>query len=258
MVNTAHYFFITICAACGSSGMEVYMDDTKPYHIVIADDDSEICDVIELLLTNEGYCITKALDGIEAIEKSDDTVDMIILDIMMPRKNGISACVEIRKKTNVPILLLTAKGQDSDKVLGFSVGADDYLVKPFSNAELISRVRSLLRRYFIYQGKDETINKNELVFKDIIFDKDSKSIIKNGEKIELTKTEYQILFLMVSNRKKVFSIENLYESIWNEPYFYDANNTIMVHIRNIRKKLGDDPKRPHYVKTAWGKGYYVD
>lgn len=234
------------------------MENTNTYNILIVDDDPEICQVIELLLINEGFGVTKASDGNEAIEKANDDIDLIILDIMMPERNGISACAEIRKKSTVPILFLTAKTQDSDKVLGFSVGADDYLSKPFSYAELISRVKSLLRRYFIYQGKGETTNTNEQIFKDLILNKDFRTVSRNGEKIEFTDTEYQILSLMVSNRNKVFSTENLYESIWNEPYFYDANNTVMVHIRNIRKKLKDDPKKPHYIKTAWGKGYYVD
>ncbi|MBH5318411.1 response regulator transcription factor [Paenibacillus sp. GSMTC-2017] len=234
------------------------MDNINNYHILVADDDSEICDVIELLLSCEGFRVTKVANGNEAIEKVDNGVDLIILDVMMPEKSGFLACAEIRKKTTVPILFLTAKSQDSDKVLGFSAGADDFLSKPFSNVELLSRVKSQLRRYFIYQGKNDIYPNQQLVLKDLTLEMESKAMMRNGNRIDLTETEYQILLLMMSHRNKVFSAENLYESIWNEPYYYDANNTLMVHIRNIRKKLGEDPKHPRYIKTAWGKGYYVD
>ncbi|TVX93469.1 response regulator transcription factor [Paenibacillus agilis] len=234
------------------------MSNIDNYHILVADDDDEICEVIELLLSGEGFRVSRASNGIQSIEKVDQTVDLIILDVMMPEKSGLFACVEIRKKTSAPILFLTAKTQDSDKVLGFSAGADDYLSKPFSNVELLSRVKSLLRRYYIYQGKNDIFRNQALVLKDLTLDSDFKVILRNGNPIHLTETEYQILYLMMNHRNKIFSAENLYESIWNEPYFYDANQTVMVHIRNIRKKLGDDPKRPRYIKTAWGKGYYVD
>ena len=229
----------------------------KPKKILIADDNAEIRDIVEILLTSEGFEVIKAEDGQKAVELADDSIDLYILDVVMPVKSGFRTCLELREKTTAPILFLTAKTQDSDKTMGFSAGGDDYLSKPFSYAELISRVKSLLRRYYVYKGKTEQ-QENELTCGDIRVDTDKQSV-KIGEKeINLTDIEYKILALMLSHRKKVFSAQNLFESIWEEPYFYSANNTVMVHIRNLRKKLEKNPQNPQYIKTAWGKGYFID
>lgn len=228
--------------------------------ILIVDDNPEIREVLNVLLSSEGYDVIEAKDGQEAIEMANDEIDLYILDIMMPLVNGYQACVEIRKKTNAPILFLTAKGQESDKTLGFSSGGDDYLSKPFSYNELTTRVKALLRRYYVYQGKNEKKEEldDKIVYQKITIDPNNETVFLNDVQIELTYIEYQILYLLITNRKHIFSAQALYEQIWNEPYYYSANNTIMVHIRNLRKKIEDDPQNPHIIKTIWGKGYRCD
>ena len=228
--------------------------------ILIVDDNPEIREVLNVLLSSEGYDVIEAKDGQEAIDMVSDDIDLYILDIMMPIINGYQACVEIRKKSNAPILFLTAKGQESDKTLGFSSGGDDYLSKAFSYNELTTRVKALLRRYYVYQGKMEKEENNDdnIVYNNITINPNSEAVYLNGEQIELTYLEYQILYLLLSNRKRIFSTQTLYESIWNEPYYYSANNTIMVHIRNLRKKIESDPQNPKIIKTIWGKGYRCD
>ncbi len=234
------------------------MNEEGKNRILIADDSEEIREIIEILLTGEGYEVVTAKNGQEAIDLTDDTIDLFILDVVMPVKSGFRACVEIRNKTTAPILFLTAKAQDSDKTMGFSSGGDDYLAKPFSYAELISRVKSLLRRYFVYQGKAPITCSTKLSAGDLTLDTNTKQVYLKEKEIFLTDIEYQMLSLLLRNRKKVFSAADLYEQIWQEPYFYSANNTVMVHIRNLRKKIESDPQNPLYLKTVWGKGYYID
>lgn len=226
--------------------------------ILIADDDADIREVMRVLLTSEGFCVVEAADGDEAVAKIDDAIDLYILDIMMPGQSGYQVCLKIRESSNSPILFLTAKSQDSDKSMGFSSGGDDYLVKPFSYAELITRVKALLRRYYVYRGKPEQERENIIAIRDLEINRDSSEVKMAGREIALTTLEYQILLLLAENPKKVFSAQNIYESIWNEPYFYSCNNTIMVHIRNLRRKLEADPESPQYIKTVWGKGYRID
>lgn len=226
--------------------------------ILIADDNEEIIEILQILLKGEGYEVVIAKDGGEAVRFSDASIDLIILDVMMPVKTGYVACSEIRKKTMAPILFLTARTQDSDKSMGFSAGGDDYLSKPFSYSELLSRCKSLLRRYLVYQGKGGSATEGKLVLGELEVDMDTRSVTVKGLAVNLTSREFAILALMMKNRKKVFSSENIYESVWNEPYFYSANNNVMVHIRNLRKKIEKDPQNPEYVKTMWGRGYYVD
>lgn len=229
--------------------------------ILIADDNAEIREVVNVLLSSEGYTIIEAVDGEDALHKADQA-DLIILDIMMPKMNGYQSCVKIREKSNVPILFLTAKGMDSDKTLGFSSGGDDYLAKPFSYNELTARVKALLRRYYVYKGKENEVKKEEviesIVYHDITLNVKEESVSVKGKRVELTDIEYQILHLLMSHHKQIFSAQHLYETIWEEPYYYSANNTVMVHIRNLRKKIEDDPTNPKYVKTIWGKGYRFD
>lgn len=234
-----------------------YMVNNK---ILIADDNPEIREVLNVLLSSEGYDVIEAKDGQEAIELISSEIDLYILDIMMPIINGYQACIEIRKKSNAPILFLTAKSQESDKTLGFSSGGDDYLSKPFSYNELTTRVKALLRRYYIYQGKinDDESTENKITYNNIVIDPNNEIVFLDGEQIELTYIEYQILYLLLSNRKHIYSTQALYENIWNEPYYYSANNTIMVHIRNLRKKIETDPQNPKVIKTIWGKGYRCD
>ncbi len=233
------------------------MNHTKK--ILVADDNDEIREIVRVLLESEQYNVTEAIDGEDAVNKVDETIDLIILDVMMPKKSGFKACVEIREKTSAPILFLTAKTQDSDKYLAFSAGSDDYLSKPFSYTELVSRVKALLRRYYVYKGKDtiaespDIIKVNELTVKT-----KGNEVWMGDEELTLTEIEYKILSLMSSNRNKIFSAQNLYESVWGEPYFYSCNNTVMVHIRNLRMKLEKDTQNPKLIKTVWGKGYRIE
>ena len=226
--------------------------------ILIADDDPEIREALRLLLDCEGYETAEAANGEEVLHILDNTVDLVILDVMMPGMNGYAACAEIRKRSAVPVLFLTAKGQESDMTMGFSVGGDDYLVKPFSYNELINRVKAMLRRYYVYGAKQEEKNRLVRCCGNIEIDPDQCLVRRDGKEIPFTDIEYRILYLLASHPKKVFSAQNIYESIWNEPYYYTSNNLVMVHIRNIRRKLGDDPQNSHTIQTVWGKGYRIE
>lgn len=226
--------------------------------ILYADDDPEIREALRLLLSCEGYETVEAADGEEALRRMDDTIDLVILDVMMPVISGYQACAEIRKHSTVPILFLTAKSQESDLTMGFSVGGDDYLVKPFSYNELFNRVKAMLRRYYVYGAKLEGRSAIIHCCQDIEIDQNQCMVRRGGVEILLTDIEYRILLLLAKNPKKVFSVQNIYESIWNEPYFYTSNNLVMVHIRNIRRKLGDDPQNSRTIRTVWGKGYRIE
>lgn len=234
------------------------MKDGKKY-ILLADDEKEIRDVLTLLLAGEGYQIACVEDGQSAVEMASKEVDLYILDVNMPRMNGFMAGAEIRKRFDTPVIFLTAYSGESDKVMGFSVGADDYIVKPFSNIELLMRVKAILRRGIasLKQENECTLSDSKrIAFVDVFFDLNSQSIIKGEESISLTYTEFKILELLLTNRKRIFSLDQIYASIWNDNPVGDS--AIMVHIKNIRKKLGDDSRNPQYIKTAWGRGYYVD
>lgn len=222
--------------------------------ILVADDEPEIREVLRMMLESEGYEILEACNAQEAVEQAD-RVDLVILDIMMPGESGIHACTKIREKTNVPVLFLTAKSGEHDKVLGFSAGGDDYLVKPFSYMELLSRVKALIRRYRVYQ-KSEDKNEKLVLYRDITIDQDLQTVQVNGTKISLTEMEYQILLLLVSNPRKVFSVKEIYETIWKETFFPNSGNTVMVHIRNIRRKLEQNGEP--YIQNIWGRGYCVN
>ena len=226
--------------------------------IMIADDDPDIREVVRILLESEGFRIVEAVDGDDAVSKIDPAIDLYILDVMMPGKSGYQVCRAIRAASTAPILFLTAKSQDGDKSMGFSSGGDDYLPKPFSYTELTARVKALLRRYYVYRGKESEESKEKIVIRDLVIDRQTCEVRLAGAEVQLTDIEYRMLLLMAENRRKVFSAQNLYESIWNEPYFYSCNNTIMVHIRNLRRKIEPDPDNPQYIKTVWGKGHRID
>ena len=223
--------------------------------ILVADDEKEIRDVLRLLLTGEGYCVMCAEDGQAVLDMADGDVDLFILDVNMPRLSGFMAGAELRKRSETPIIFLTAYSGESDKVMGFSVGADDYIVKPFSNVELLMRVKALLRRGSTAREAAPPASRG-LAFADALLDTDSQSVVRGEEIIPLTYTEFKILELLLTNRKRIFSLDHIYESIWNDNAVGDAS--IMVHIKNIRKKLGGNSREPTYIKTAWGRGYYVD
>ena len=226
--------------------------------ILYADDDPRIREALQLLLECEGYETIEATNGNEVLSQLDESVDLVILDVMMPGIDGYTTCAEIRKKSAVPILFLTAKSQDSDMTMGFSAGGDDYLVKPFSYNELINRVKALLRRYYVYGAKQSEESRLIRCCGNIEIDPDQCLVRHDGKEIPLTDIEYRILHLLASHPKKIFSVQNIYESILNEPYFYSSNNLVMVHIRNIRKKLGDDPQNCHTIRTVWGRGYRIE
>lgn len=244
--------------------------ENKASRVLIVDDNPEIREIIHILLGGEGYDIEEAKNGNEAILKTkENTFDLIILDIMMPGMDGYHICMEIRKESNAPILFLSAKTQEGDKMLGFSSGGDDYLAKPFSYNELVSRAKALIRRYQVYKGKQErrqipadgqeaSSGKNTLRLHDLEIDEMSETVTRNGNQVDLTDTEYEVLHLLVKNRRQIFSAERLYEAVWQEPYYYGANNTVMVHIRNLRRKIEKDPKNPELIKTVWGRGYRCD
>lgn len=228
----------------------------KTHTILIVDDDREIREGLRILLTGESYNIIEAGNGKEAMEKLSCAVDLVILDIMMPGISGLYVCEEIRKVSPVPILFLTAKAQESDKLIGLTVGGDDYLTKPFSYTELVIRVKALLRRYCIYKGKtdDSTMNRdNILSVQDIKLSLVGNQVWVRDQEVDLTDIEYHILRLLVQQPQRVFSAESIYESVWNEPYY--SNGTVMVHIRKLRTKIEPDPQNPKYIKTVWGKGY---
>lgn len=235
--------------------------DKQPKRILVADDDKDILNVLNILLSGEGYDVITASNGQEALTLADSNIDLYILDADMPVISGFAASAEIRKKHYAPIIFLTAYSGDSDRYMGFSAGADDYMIKPFSNTELLLRVKALLRRandYSTHYSRElQSIPESaELAYKDLVLNKNSRTLYKNGQLIMLTYTEFSIMELFLEHRKKIYSLENIYQSVWGEDAVGDG--TIMVHIKNIRKKLGDDPRNPEYIKTAWGKGYYVD
>ena len=221
--------------------------------ILVVDDNADIRELLEILLTSEGYDVTLASSGEQALQLLHPELDLVILDIMMPGMSGIRVCEAIRKQSNVPVLFLTAKGQEEDISLGLRVGADDYLPKPFSHTQLTARVKSLLRRYRVYQGKGDP--EDEAWRGPLKISRTYNEVEKNGQPIDLPELEYQMLLLMASHAGHIFSAQNLYESVWNEPYLYSSNGTVMVHIRKLRVKLEDDPQNPKLIQTVWGKGY---
>lgn len=225
--------------------------------ILVADDEQEICQILRLLLTGEGYEVVVATNGREAVQQAAADIDLYILDVNMPEMSGFVAGAEIRRQYDAPMIFLTAYSSESDKVMGFSVGADDYLVKPFSNMELLMRVKAILRRASTRAADAESDSgAGQLRLQDLVLDLDRQAVFREGEQISLTYTEFKILELLVRQRKKIFSLEHIYQAVWEEDAVSDS--AIMMHIKNLRKKLGDNSREPIYIKTAWGRGYYVD
>ncbi|NLD19229.1 MAG: response regulator transcription factor [Clostridiales bacterium] len=227
-------------------------------NVLIVEDDEDIREGIRILLEGEGYNVTEAQDGFAGLEKFSEKTDLVILDIMMPGISGLKTCEEIRKISYVPVLFLTAKAQESDKLVGLMAGGDDYLAKPFSYTELLGRVKALLRRYQVYRGKDQGAVEADdrfIALAGIRINEDFNEVYIRGNATEMSDIEYHILLLLMKHPKKIFSAQNIYESVWDEPYFYNCNSTIMVHIRKLRVKIEKDPQNPRMITTVWGKGY---
>ena len=223
-------------------------------NILVVDDEIEIADLIGLYLKNEGYNVYKTYSSEKALKIiKKRNIDLALLDIMMPGIDGFTLCQNIRKSHNFPIIMVTAKITDADKIKGLNIGADDYITKPFMPLELIARVKAQLRRYKSYNQSQNKI----LVIKDLTLDKDKHECLKNGKKINLTPTEFNILYLLANNKDKVITTEKLFEEVWKEPYLTSSSATIMVHIRHLREKLGENDKIK-YINTIWGVGYQIE
>ncbi|MEC0241498.1 response regulator transcription factor [Paenibacillus dokdonensis] len=231
----------------------------KKETILLVDDEKEIVELLDIYFSNEGYRLLKAYDGAEALSwLENEEVDLIILDVMMPRMDGIAACMKIREERHVPIIMLSAKNTDMDKINGLSIGADDYVGKPFNPLELVARAKSQLRRYHRF-NKDTPVlvEEHTMAFEDLVIDTGKHEVHIDGQKVKLTPREFAILELLTRHQGQVLSMEQIYNNVWNEP-FLDGGNTVMVHVRKIREKIEIDPKRPRYVQTVWGVGYKLD
>ena len=227
------------------------------YNILICDDDKDIVSALDIYLTSEGYKTFKAYDGLEALKVVDQQdIQLVLLDVMMPGLDGIRTTAKLRESKNIPIILLTAKSEDSDKILGLNIGADDYITKPFNPIEVIARVKSQLRRYTTLGGR-EKIEDNVIRNGGIALDDSAKSVTVDGDRVNLTPLEYNILLLLLKNPGRVFSTSQIYELVWNDPSL-GSENTVAVHIRHLREKIEIDPANPRYIKVVWGLGYKME
>ncbi|MGG4186626.1 response regulator transcription factor [Paenibacillus jamilae] len=225
--------------------------------ILLVDDEPEIIKLMQIYLENEGYRLLMARDGLEALEQvSRESIDVMVLDVMMPNMDGVEACMKIRETEHFPIIMLSAKGQDMDKITGLSVGADDYVTKPFSPLELVARIKSQLRRVRKYTHSSPALE-HEMILDELIINSATHEITLAGESIKLTPREFAIVELLARNRGQVLSMEQIYEKVWKEQYL-ESNNTLMVHVRKIREKIETDPRKPKYLKTVWGIGYKME
>ena len=230
------------------------------YNILICDDDRDIVSALDIYLTSEGYATVKAYDGLEALELvKEHDIHLILMDVMMPNLDGIRATAKLRESTNIPIILLTAKSEDTDKILGLNIGADDYITKPFNPVEVIARVKSQLRRYTTLGGRSKVAEDNSAVFSNggITMNDNAKSVTVDGEQVSLTPIEYNILLLLMKHPGRVFSTGQIYEQVWNDPSL-GSENTVAVHIRHLREKVEIDPANPRYIKVVWGLGYKME
>jgi DNA-binding response OmpR family regulator len=227
-------------------------------NIMVVDDDQEIRDVLHIYLQNEGYMVMEAEDGLEALGiLKREKVDLIILDVMMPNLDGIKACLKIREESNIPIIMLSAKEEFLDKITGLSTGADDYVTKPFNPLELIARVKAQLRRQN-FTSSAQALNSSEICIDDLVIDKDQHKVTVRGEEVALTPIEFSILELLAASRGQVFSVDKIYQNVWKEQTAFYSENTVMVHIRNVREKIEINPREPQYIKTVWGVGYKIE
>ena len=230
------------------------------YNILVVDDDKEIVESIEIFLRNEGYNVYKAYNGLEALDiLVNKEVHLILMDIMMPKLDGIKATIKIREEKNIPIILVSAKSEDTDKIMGLNIGADDYITKPFNLLELIARVKSNLRRYITLgtYNNENVNNKEVLISGGLELNTSTKEVKVDGQVVKVTPIEFKILNLLLANKGRVFSIDEIYERVWNEESF-NVENTVAVHIRIIREKIEINPKEPRYLKVVWGVGYKIE
>jgi two-component system response regulator VanR len=227
--------------------------------VLVVDDEKEIADLVQIYLSNEGYRVLKAANAAEAEEVlAAQQVHLLILDIMMPGKDGMTLCRELRKGSNIPVLMLSARSQDIDKIMGLTTGADDYLTKPFNPLELIARVKSLLRRFLYLNPAKPRLDADSVIsIRGLEIDRRSHTVTVYGRPVSLTPTEFEILYLLMKNKGIVLNAEDIFERVWQERYF-ESNNTVMVHIRKIREKIEENPSQPEFIKTVWGVGYKID
>ena len=231
----------------------------QDFHILIVEDDKEIRDGIEIYLRNQGYQVHKAADGVEGLEEIEkQEIHLAIVDIMMPRMDGITMTMKLREKYDFPVIMLSAKSEESDKVIGLNIGADDYVTKPFAPLELLARINSQLRRYTRFSNRKENVKQQENVYVvgGLELNTETKEFLVDGEQIKLTPIEFKIITLLMTHAGRVFSAEEIYEKVWNEKAI--NTDTIMVHVRNIRDKIEVDPKKPKYLKVVWGIGYKIE
>lgn len=229
------------------------------YNILIIDDTVEITEMIEIYLKNEGYNVFTAHNGAEGLKILDnENIHLVVLDIMMPGMDGLETCRRIRQKLHIPVIMLSAKSEDMDKVLGLGIGADDYMTKPFNPMELVARIKSQIRRYLYFNNQNNRQDDENLIkVRGVTINRRNHSVKKYDNDVSLTPTEYEILLLLADNPGKVFNTEEIFEKVWKEKY-YEANNTVMVHIWRLREKIEDDPKNPKLIETVWGVGYKIE
>lgn len=228
-------------------------------NVLVVDDEQAIADLIEVYLKNEDYTVFKFYNGKDALNCIDNQkIDLALLDVMLPDENGFTICQRIREKYNFPVIMLTAKSEEIDKITGLTLGADDYITKPFQPLEMIARVKAQLRRFTKYNTAESVHDENTIVFSGLVLDRDNHECTMNEKMLSLTPTEFSILWVLASNRGRVVSSEELFHEIWGDKYYTNSNNTVMVHIRHIREKMHDSAEHPKYIKTVWGVGYKIE
>ncbi len=228
-------------------------------NILIVDDEQAIADLVEVYLINENYKVFKFYNGRDALNCiNNERIDLAVLDVMLPDMNGFSICQRIREKHNFPVIMLTAKEEEIDKITGLTLGADDYITKPFRPLELVARVKAQLRRFTKYNSIEPAKEERLIAFSGLVLDMDTHECMLNEKKISLTPTEFSILWVLCSNRGRVVSSEELFQKVWGDKYFSNSNNTVMVHIRHLREKMHDSAEHPKYIKTVWGVGYKIE
>ncbi|MDD3269848.1 MAG: VanR-ABDEGLN family response regulator transcription factor [Syntrophomonadaceae bacterium] len=228
-------------------------------NILVVDDEQAIADLVELYLKNEDYRVFKFYNGQDALSCiADEKLDLAILDVMLPDEDGFAICQRIREKHNFPVIMLTAKDEEIDKITGLTLGADDYITKPFRPLELIARVKAQLRRFTKYNSAESSHEENVIMFSGLVLNKDQHECALNEKPLSLTPTEFSILWVLAFNKGRVVSSEELFREVWGDKYFSNSNNTVMVHIRHLREKMHDSAEHPKYIKTVWGVGYKIE